>query len=69
MKKKIVVIHTGGTISMTTNNLTGAVIPGDTNPLNADIDKLSKYAEIIENKHLTCHLLTFQMLIELQVLA
>lgn len=62
MKKIIVVIHTGGTISMHMNNLTGAVIPGDTNPLNADIDKLSQYAKIVEieafnlpSPHMTPH--------------
>jgi len=46
--KKIIVIHTGGTISMHMNNQAGAVIPGDTNPLSAEIDKLSQYAEITE---------------------
>ncbi|MFX3673965.1 MAG: asparaginase [Paenisporosarcina sp.] len=60
--KKIVVIHTGGTISMHMNNQAGAVIPGDINPLSAEIDKLSQYAEISEieafnlpSPHMTPH--------------
>ena len=44
--KKIVVIHTGGTISMHVNN--GAVVPSDSNPITAEMDKLVEYAEIHE---------------------
>ena len=40
--KRIVVIHTGGTISMHMNSAEGAVIPGETNPLSAEVDKLSQ---------------------------
>ena len=46
--KKIVVIHTGGTISMHVHSESGAVITGDSNPLTAEIDKLMKYADIHE---------------------
>lgn len=60
--KKIIVIHTGGTISMHMNNQEGAVMPGDINPLSAEVDKLSQYAEISEieafnlpSPHMTPH--------------
>lgn len=46
--KKIVVIHTGGTISMHVHSESGAVITGDSNPLTAEIDKLMEYADIHE---------------------
>lgn len=46
--KKIVVIHTGGTISMHVNDVSGAVVPGDSNPLTAEIGKLMDYADIEE---------------------
>ena len=44
--KQIVVIHTGGTISMHVMN--GAVIQGETNPITAEIHTLTKYANIQE---------------------
>ncbi|MGE6489865.1 asparaginase [Paenisporosarcina sp. NPDC076898] len=46
--KKIVVIHTGGTISMHVHDESGAVVPGDSNPLTAEIGKLKEYADIHE---------------------
>jgi len=46
--KKVVVIHTGGTISMHVNYESGAVISGDTNPLTSETDKLMAYADIHE---------------------
>jgi L-asparaginase len=46
--KKIVVIHTGGTISMHVHSESGAVVTGDSNPLTAEIDKLMEYADIHE---------------------
>jgi L-asparaginase len=48
MKKNILLIHTGGTISMNMNNETGAVVPNEQNPLKKEKDTLSKYANIIE---------------------
>lgn len=46
--KKIVVIHTGGTISMHVHSESGAVITGDSNPITSEIDKLKEYADIHE---------------------
>ena len=48
MKKNILLIHTGGTISMNLNNETGAVVPNEQNPLKNEKNTLSKYANIIE---------------------
>lgn len=60
--KRIVVIHTGGTISMHMNSTEGAVVQGETNPLRAEVDKLSQYANIHEieafnlpSPHMTPH--------------
>lgn len=48
MKKNILLIHTGGTISMNMNSETGAVLPNVQNPLKNEKDTLAKYANIIE---------------------
>lgn len=47
MKKNILLIHTGGTISMKMNE-TGAVLPNEKNPLIGVSDQLAKYANIVE---------------------
>lgn len=46
--KKIVLIHTGGTISMHVHNESGAVVQGKSNPISAEVDKVKEYAEIHE---------------------
>ena len=46
MNKKILLIHTGGTISMSEDKGTGAVKPGKTNPLAEKSKELSYLAEI-----------------------
>ena len=48
MKKNILLVHTGGTISMNMNAETGAVLPNKQNPLKNENEILSKYANIIE---------------------
>lgn len=71
--KKIVVIHTGGTISMHVMN--GAVIQGDTNPITAEIHTLMQYANILEinafnlpSPHMTPReMLKLKMIIEEQL--
>lgn len=47
-KKNILLIHTGGTISMKMNDETGAVIQNEQNPLKNEKETLAKYANIIE---------------------
>ncbi|MGE8204354.1 asparaginase [Heyndrickxia sp. NPDC080065] len=47
MKKNILVIHTGGTISMVEDSSTGAVKPGNENPLSTQTMRLSKLANLI----------------------
>lgn len=72
--KKIVVIHTGGTISMHVQDESGAVVPGDSNPLTAEIDKLKEYADIHEieafnypSPHMTpTEMLKLKQIIDLQ---
>lgn len=46
MKKNIVVINTGGTIAMSEDVKTGAVIPGSSNPLESTLDFLKPVAHI-----------------------
>lgn len=46
-KKKILVIHTGGTISMSEDAMTGAVKPTENNPLTDKTNELLSLAEII----------------------
>lgn len=47
-KKTILLIHTGGTISMKMSAETGAVVQNEQNPLTAEKHMLSTYANIIE---------------------
>ncbi|MFJ8261339.1 asparaginase [Rummeliibacillus sp. NPDC094406] len=48
MKKTILLVHTGGTISMHVSKESGAVVPDSTNPLMQESKKLEKIAHIIE---------------------
>ncbi|HWI48549.1 MAG TPA: asparaginase [Rummeliibacillus sp.] len=48
MKKTILLVHTGGTISMHVSKESGAVVPDSTNPLIQESKKLEKIAHIIE---------------------
>lgn len=48
MKKQILLIHTGGTISMHVNEESGAVVPDVVNPLTKESKKLEKFAHISE---------------------
>ncbi|SOC37780.1 asparaginase [Ureibacillus acetophenoni] len=48
MKKNILLIHTGGTISMQINNETGSVLPSDSNPIMGLSSSLDQYANITE---------------------
>ncbi|UII54661.1 asparaginase [Cytobacillus spongiae] len=47
MKKKILVIHTGGTISMSEDHETGAVTPSEENPLTNQTSALLQLADIM----------------------
>ena len=44
--KKIIVIHTGGTISM--HEMNGMIIQGESNPITAELHNLQAYADIQE---------------------
>ncbi len=64
MKKKILVIHTGGTIAMSEDEQTGSVKPSSTNPLNDVIHILEPHADItvdnyanIPSPHMTPHIM------------
>jgi len=46
--KTILLIHTGGTISMQVHAETGAVVPADQNPLLIEAEKLKSLANIVE---------------------
>ncbi|SDN00581.1 L-asparaginase [Psychrobacillus sp. OK028] len=46
--KTILLIHTGGTISMQVHAETGAVVPTDQNPLLVEAEKLRSLAKIVE---------------------
>ena len=48
MTKKILLIHTGGTISMHVSEDTGAVVPDTVNPLTKEHAKLERLAAITE---------------------
>ena len=48
LKKNILLIHTGGTISMELNTETGGVILSAANPLAMEIDKIQQFAKITE---------------------
>lgn len=45
--KKILIIHTGGTISMSEDEETGAVKPGETNPISEKTKELYQLADLI----------------------
>lgn len=65
MKKKILLIHTGGTISMSEDNDTGAVSPTEKNPLSEKTKELLDLADftIVEPFHLPSpHITTKEML-------
>jgi L-asparaginase len=47
MQKKILIIHTGGTISMSEDAATGSVKPGEHNPLTDNTNVLKNLANII----------------------
>lgn len=47
MKKKILVLHTGGTISMKEDEQTGSVVPQESSPFSHVYAKVSEYAELI----------------------
>jgi L-asparaginase len=47
MQKKILIIHTGGTISMSEDADTGAVTPGEHNPITDNTNVLNNLANII----------------------
>lgn len=47
MKKKILIIHTGGTISMSEDAATGAVNPGQHNPLIEKTNALNDLASVV----------------------
>ncbi|MFD2445880.1 asparaginase [Bacillus sp. CGMCC 1.16607] len=47
MKKTILIIHTGGTISMSEDSITGAVKPGEHNPLLDKTNSLTDLANVI----------------------
>lgn len=71
MKKKILLIHTGGTISMHVSEDTGAVVPDQVNPLTKEHEKLERLAVITEieafnlpSPHMTPqHMLTLRNII------
>lgn len=48
MKKSILLIHTGGTISMKMNNDSGAVLPNEQNAILGISEQLSQFADIKE---------------------
>lgn len=74
MKKQILLIHTGGTISMHVGE-GGAVIPDEINPLTKEREKLEQFAHITEieafnlpSPHMTPeHMLTLRKIIEEQI--
>lgn len=48
MKKNILLVHTGGTISMELNTKTGGVMLSAANPLSLEIDNIQQFANITE---------------------
>ncbi len=74
-KKKIMIIHTGGTISMSEDEQTGAVSPGERNPLttiplivDSKIDIHSHELFNLPSPHMTTqHMLELSKFIDLQV--
>ncbi|MER2089633.1 MAG: asparaginase, partial [Sporosarcina sp.] len=70
MKKNILLIHTGGTISMEFDTKTGGVILSATNPLALEIDNIQKFANIteVEAFNLPSPHITPERMLELKVL-
>lgn len=68
MKKKILVIHTGGTISMTEDSETGTVTPGDRNPLTESTNQLLNLADltVVEPFHLPSPHITPKEMLQLK---
>jgi L-asparaginase len=74
LKKNILLIHTGGTISMELNTETGGVILSAANPLAMEIDKIQQFAKITEieafnlpSPHITAErMLELKKIIEVQ---
>jgi L-asparaginase len=72
LKKKILLIHTGGTISMQLNEEKGGVILSVENPLAMEIDNIQQFANITEleafnlpSPHITPeHMLELKMVID-----
>jgi L-asparaginase len=72
MKKRILIIHTGGTISMMEDASTGAVQPGEKNPLSEHSSSLNRLADItvreafhLPSPHITPdHMLQLKQIIE-----
>jgi L-asparaginase len=72
MKKTILIIHTGGTISMSEDATTGAVKPGEQNPLTEKTYSLNNLANILVEEpfnlpspHITTNeMLTLKQIIE-----
>ncbi len=65
-KKKILIIHTGGTISMSEDASTGAVVPTEKNPMTDKTNELFELADIIveEPFHLPSpHITPVEMLV------
>jgi L-asparaginase len=63
--KKILLIHTGGTIAMEENKNTGGVNTKETHPLEATISELSDIAEIVVKNYVNLpspHITPFHML-------
>lgn len=50
--KKILILHTGGTIAMSEDNKTGAVSPNNENPLNDGLEALRTFANITSEQYL-----------------
>ncbi|WP_442594587.1 asparaginase [Neobacillus sp. D3-1R] len=66
MKKTILIIHTGGTISMSEDAVTGAVKPGEHNPLTEKTKALTELANIIVEEPFNLpspHITTTEMLV------
>ncbi|WP_212391100.1 asparaginase [Sporosarcina beigongshangi] len=75
MKKNILLIHTGGTISMQLNSETGGVILSAANPLALEIDNIQQFANITEieafnlpSPHITpVHMLELKLIIDREI--
>ncbi|MCA1054666.1 asparaginase [Rossellomorea aquimaris] len=68
LKSKILVIHTGGTISMMEDKDTGSVVPGRENPLSVQTSMVSNIADVhvIEAFHLPSPHITLEHMNEIK---